>query len=391
MTAPATKSKPKAGTLPKGTFDAQIRDVATVRRKEDRSWVLRILVRTTRLERDAVVWQGLAADGEDPFALDDRQLASLRRFAEKLGIRSAQTAEEIVEDLAEIASSGEVVQCKVSHGPVGQQASIFKETVVLPAVREPSEEDAEAAQGAHEKFLAGLAEARAGLAYAAEGAYLLKSTEGWKALGYENVSEYLAAPEITMSRSEFYRLAEIWERYVLNGGVPVEGLQGVGPTKLEVPLPALEAGVVSAVQALADATSMPRSDLREHYQGLLGNDDEDNGDGEGAGSDESSPAGGTVDDPVLRDVTEAIAEAIGHVGGATAEELARLALSAVNGSSPNPPRIVVPEAAHTVTRTLRRVLVEVGRPEQKRMSKELRQAVQDALTEAEEHGLGDGL
>jgi hypothetical protein len=70
--------------------------------------------------------------------------------------------------------------------------------------------------------------------------------------------EYLAQPDVELSKSEFERAADIWQTYVLDGGAEPGLLAGASPSKLEVPLPALKQGVVDAEQAAADAESMTR-------------------------------------------------------------------------------------------------------------------------------------
>jgi hypothetical protein len=79
---------------------------------------------------------------------------------------------------------------------------------------------------------------------------------------------------VELSKSEFERAADIWQTYVLDGGAEPVLLAGASPSKLEVPLPALKQGVVSAEQAAADAESMTRRDLRDHYRALLGTEDD---------------------------------------------------------------------------------------------------------------------
>jgi hypothetical protein len=337
----------RQGTIPRGTYEATLREVALIRRKDGSGWLLRLIVCTIGLGRYLVSWQGLSENPEDPFDLTDTQVRSVRRFADKMAIATPAPGEQIVEALRLMLN--EPVTARVTQTPVGQQVTLMRDGVVveppnLEITGTALEAATEAAYKAHEKVLQGLAAARLGLAAAAEGCYELHNTEGWRALGFETLVEYLASPEVTISRTDFYRLVEIWSAYVLNGGVEPMQLQGAGPTKLEVPLPALAQGVVSADQAVADATTMTRKDLRAHYSELLGDDEEgddppaepSDGDGEPAVSDEQ-----------------------------------------------------VSEVARSLTAVLRRVLVEVGDPAKKRMSRELRQVVLEALELASDHGLDE--
>jgi hypothetical protein len=310
---PATQEIPehqrKAGTIPPGTYEAELREVAIVRRKKDSSHVLRMLVRTTDLGRYAIAWQGLSENPDDPWDLTPGQLRGLRRVADRLCVPSLCEGREIVES-GIVGLLGQPVTARVVRTPVGQTVTLMRPPgpfvpggvvpqtgeVLVPAGTEITVEDAtpqgiasvvaettelrashaiEDAQAAHFKLVEGQRGVRLSLALMAEGCHLLHHDEGWKHLGFETLSEYLAAPEIEISRTDFYRMVEIWSAYVLNGGVEPSSLQGAGPSKLEVPLPALSAGVVTPEQAVADASSMTRKDLRTHYAGLMGAEDEE--------------------------------------------------------------------------------------------------------------------
>jgi hypothetical protein len=302
----------KAGTIPPGTYDAELREVAIVRRRKDDSHVLRLLVRTTDLGRYAIQWVGLSENPDDPWDLTPGQLRGLRRVADRLGAaqRPGLHPRVIVKSIAREVL-GQSVRARVSRTPVGQSVTVYRERAGVPScacgagctdgvctaqeLDEPSPDEVTveeaaihadlapaqqramdavgAAESAHLKVIEGLRGVRISLTLLAEGCHDLHVSEGWRELGYETLSEYLAAPEITVSRSEFYALADIWSTYVLAGGVEPLALQGAARSKLEVPLPALSAGVVSAEQAVADATSMPRKDLRTHYAGLMGEGD----------------------------------------------------------------------------------------------------------------------
>src|SRR5215216_3581108 len=116
----------RIGTLPKGTYDATISEVAVVRRKDDDSHVLRILIHTVALGRDAHAWQGLAVDGDDPFALDESRARALRKFTDRLGIPPGSPS-SVVSDLVRMRDNGEVVQVRVSQTPVGQRTVLSRE------------------------------------------------------------------------------------------------------------------------------------------------------------------------------------------------------------------------------------------------------------------------
>jgi hypothetical protein len=206
---------------------------------------------------------------------------------------------------------------------------------------------AQEAFAADQQFRQGLTDIRRGLVEAARGAYALRETAGWLALGASSLNEYLAAPEITVSRAEFYRLADIWESYVLNGGVDPLELREAAESKLEVPLPALKKGLVEAEEAVGDAVGMTRKEMRDKYKTLLGDDPHSSGE----------PSDG--------------ANGSGELNGGT-------------GSSLEPQLHAAQETAVLLRSVLRRVMDEIGAPEKKKMSNSLRDAIMFALELADE-------
>lgn len=87
-----------------------------------------------------------------------------------------------------------------------------------------------------------------------------------RSLGYDTFTEWLASPEISLSRSHAYALIGAYREFVIEHGLNVELVGAVEASKLAVTLPAVRAELVSADQALDDATSLSRSDLREKYR-----------------------------------------------------------------------------------------------------------------------------
>lgn len=407
-------------TIPKGTYEATLIESTIVRRKDGGGFVIRLVARTDRLGVYLSSWRGLSSDAFDPFSLTDGQVKSLRKFAVGMGIAVPAPASEIVGAL--VGMYGKPVMARVVHTPIGIQCTFFREgeqnghafsstfRVAGQVVQVNGhlvdgsgevvsvEGRARDAYVAHAQLLSGLGEVRQGLVRAAEGCFRLSEQEGWLALGYETLSEYLASPEITISRAEFYRLADIWQSYVLDGGVEPALLLGAGSSKLEVPLPALKQGLVDAERAAADATSLTRRDLRERYRGLMG------GDEDSASGDESEPVESRRRDVETDDDLQRQRDAIhpddsDYVGRGPFDG-DELVTWAENYGHPEGwakkaqdlhakvDRLVpTMNAAQTVTATLRRVLSEIGDPRQKRMGRELREAVTAALELAREHGL----
>jgi hypothetical protein len=61
-------------------------------------------------------------------------------------------------------------------------------------------------------------------------------------------------------------MAQIWERYVLDGGVDPQQLAVAHPSKLKIPLRAIGANEVTVEEAMADVETLGARDLREKYQ-----------------------------------------------------------------------------------------------------------------------------
>lgn len=120
---------------------------------------------------------------------------------------------------------------------------------------------------AHQLLMQGLQVTRMGLSDTAQACYLIRKGKLFKLLGFEKLGDYLADPEISLRSSSFHEYADIWKRYVLEGGIAPERLMDTGRGKLAVPLPALKAGEVSAADALEDAIVLGAQDLRVKYRG----------------------------------------------------------------------------------------------------------------------------
>jgi hypothetical protein len=249
--------------LPAGRYDARIEAVDEMVRDADS--VLRVRATVLRNGRE------IASFCQIP--------GGARRLAARLQVAHYGPTEDFVAAIGRLV--GETVTAHVRPGPLGPSVSLYRgepqddeddaqvlagEVLERLPDSEPQHSDRTvAAQGAHHQLITGLRHANRGLALAAQACWQLRQSDGWVALGYESVSQYLAAPEVAMARSVFYELADIWQEYVERGGQPEERL--CQPSKLGVPLRALKAGEVSAREALDDAQSLGLSDLRKKYRG----------------------------------------------------------------------------------------------------------------------------
>jgi hypothetical protein len=122
------------------------------------------------------------------------------------------------------------------------------------------------AQDQYNRLLEGLNATRLALSAVAQACHDISRDKSWTDLGYESLAEFLASPEITLTRSSFFTMAQIWELYVLDGGVDPQQLAVAHPSKLAIPLRAIGANEVTVAEAIADVETLGARDLREKYQ-----------------------------------------------------------------------------------------------------------------------------
>lgn len=99
-------------------------------------------------------------------------------------------------------------------------------------------------------------------------AFVYEFHEGacWALLGYDTLDEYLAQPDVTMSRTQFFRLSKVYRDLVIVRKIPVAKLEEIDPSKVHEVAPAIVRGDVKAADALADAKELGARDLRDKYR-----------------------------------------------------------------------------------------------------------------------------
>jgi hypothetical protein len=102
----------------------------------------------------------------------------------------------------------------------------------------------------------------------AEACWRLNDVHAWVKLGHDTKGEYLAQPEISMSRETFDRFVRAWNGTVVTRHVDALALEHLDVTKVELVLPAVTRAKVSITDALADADALGWHDLREKYRGI---------------------------------------------------------------------------------------------------------------------------
>jgi hypothetical protein len=96
--------------------------------------------------------------------------------------------------------------------------------------------------------------------------YRFNDLSMWKDLGYRSFEEWLASPHIDLSRRHVFGLIQVWRDLVVKRNVEPKELEGVHVSKAQFILPAVRRGQVPVDEALSDARSLSREDLRERYE-----------------------------------------------------------------------------------------------------------------------------
>jgi hypothetical protein len=123
----------------------------------------------------------------------------------------------------------------------------------------------EAARAIETQIKDALREGKAALWKLSEALYHFNEQEGWRALGYENLSQWLLDPEIDMTRGTYYRQVRTWQKLAIDRRVDRAKLEAVNMSKAALVADAIEAGTVRPAIALRDVGRLSASALREKY------------------------------------------------------------------------------------------------------------------------------
>lgn len=94
-----------------------------------------------------------------------------------------------------------------------------------------------------------------------EALYHFDANSYWRELGYGSFEEYIASPEVDLSRRVAYRLKGIYADFVLALNVPPEALLEAGNTKLD--LVRSHANCENVEELVNMAATLSRTDLRQ--------------------------------------------------------------------------------------------------------------------------------
>lgn len=117
-----------------------------------------------------------------------------------------------------------------------------------------------------EEFINAMGRGREAMWDLSKWAYEFKEAQGWSALGYEKLTDWLAQPEISVTRATFYRLHQTYYDMVVKREIPEATMRQVDQSKVAVVLPQIKAGKVTVEDALSDAEVLGMQDLRDKYR-----------------------------------------------------------------------------------------------------------------------------
>ena len=254
------------GLVPDGDHLVTLTEVAVIPRKAG-GWWGRFMSETSG-GRQLREMRRLGVDENDAFILDQGANRKWVEWGQRMGVNESD-ARGVFNALHQLQGHRFTARVtKTAHSTTIQHRA-FEDVVFATggqALTVEGEIVTNVAQDQYNRLLEGLSASRLALSAVAQACHELSRDKSWTDLGYESLSEFLASPEITLTRSNFFRMAQIWELYVLDGGVDPRQLAVAGPSKFAIPLRALGANEVSVEEALADVETLGARDLREKYE-----------------------------------------------------------------------------------------------------------------------------
>jgi len=266
MSLPEQVAAIQDGIVPDGDHLVTLIEIAVVPRKAG-GWWGRFMSETSG-GRQLREMRRLGADPDDAFVLDQAANRKWVEWGQRMGVNETD-ARGVFNALHQLQGHRFTARVtKTAHSTTTQHRA-FEDVVFATggqALTTEGELVTNVAQDQYNRLLEGLSAARLALSAVAQACHELSRDKSWTDLGYESLAEFLASPEITLTRTQFFSMAQIWERYVLDGGVDPRDLAVAHPSKLAIPLRALGANEVSVAEALADVKTLGARDLREKYE-----------------------------------------------------------------------------------------------------------------------------
>jgi hypothetical protein len=115
------------------------------------------------------------------------------------------------------------------------------------------------------EVFAAVAAGRTALWETAAALYRFREARAWEPCGYRTFEDFLKEPELEIGERQVQRLIGTYRALVIERGVSPATLDGVDLSKIEPTLPAIKAGDVSIDQAIGDARTLKREDVRAKY------------------------------------------------------------------------------------------------------------------------------
>jgi hypothetical protein len=252
---------------------------------------------------------------------------------------------------------------------------------------------AERAFGLDQTIKAGIRTGREAMWNVAAALHEFDEMDGWAALGFEKLSDWLADPEMGMTRRSYYRWVALYRELAVNRQVPEADLRQLDVSKVDVVLPKIKTGEVDLQHALDDARELGFRDLREQYIDRPDPKDEmpasdrptdtDDNDGDDP-VPAQAPVNPTDDVPVVAAIVEPAHNPPAGDSGQDQPSSVIDAPVAYEQSATD-----VHTVALDLARVMWRVAEEVAPKEKKHMRQDLRDEVQRVLSEAIKIGLLD--
>jgi len=114
------------------------------------------------------------------------------------------------------------------------------------------------------KIKAGISQIRRNWIDLAEHFYAFYTEKAWKSLGYENLRQWAAEPDIDLNHRQVYRLVEVWQTYVIESGISREELLQLNVSNAHAAIRALKRGA-PIEEVVADVRELTIKDLNVKY------------------------------------------------------------------------------------------------------------------------------
>jgi hypothetical protein len=127
--------------------------------------------------------------------------------------------------------------------------------------------EAEIAFALQTRIKEAMADGRDALWRLAEALYEFDEAHGWLKLNYENLSQWLADADVTISRATYYRYVKTWRKLVVEKHIDPERIRLLDQSKVAIVTDKIASSEVLVEEALSDVEALGAQDLREKYYG----------------------------------------------------------------------------------------------------------------------------